>query len=311
MGNQLANPFFPAKALKRDWALALAFAIFCLAAQCSYILRADLQLQGDMERYIFIAASLLRGQWGNAINYHYPPFFPAVVAAASGLCGGLERAAWAVCAGSVALTALPVYFLGLALFGRRAAVLGSGFFALRFIPGLAPALPEDLAMLVLSLALLSGLYALHGGRPAWHLITGLVFGTAFLTKPEASAYFYTYVLIAAGAGIYPLIKPRPPSDDRTKRAPRPARKAAAAFALLIAGYALAAGPYLAAHWADTGKFSLNPKARTLFLIHNYLYEKSRLYQIEHDDGGFYTPAQRIYMDGDKTPLEGSIGSLFQ
>lgn len=286
------------------------FSFLALIAVHLFQARAQIQLQGDMERYIFIASSLRRGDWSSAINYHYPPFFPAAVAAVSLVAGDLERAAYAVCLLATAFTIVPLYLMALALFGRRAALLAAAIFAWRFLEALSQPLPEELMTLILYCALLLGLYSLERGRAGWAFITGALFGLAFLTKPEASAYFFTYVSITFFMAVRALWRERRMSSLHTSAGVGPGALTAVT-ALVAAGYFLATGPYLYAHYRDTGEFSLNPKAKTLFHIHNFLYRESKLYQIEEDEEGEFTRAQRVYMEGDKKPPPASIGSLLR
>jgi 4-amino-4-deoxy-L-arabinose transferase-like glycosyltransferase len=305
---------------KGDLWIALAFAFATLLATLVYTIKAKPAFPGDIERYIHIASSLLAKDISGAINYHYPPGYPAMIAVAGLAVNDFETAARAAGIVFVTLTVFPVYLLAFYLFGRRAAVFAVCLFSLRLFPELAQSRSEQVAIFFVSSAMLLGLVALDRRRSVWFLATGLVFGLGFLVKPEVWAYFLTYfsiVCLTAAvsiAGKTPGGSSGPAAESESDAGfGRPlfvrVRPFIFCIAVLVLGYFLAAGPYLLSYYRDTGEASLNPKAKTLFHIHNYLYKESRLHRIQKEDRGYFTQAQRIYMEGDRVPLPGSIPEL--
>jgi len=282
-----------------DWWLAALLAACSLVFLLAYAHRADPAPLPDVERYIHVARAIGSFDLGEAVNYHYPPLFPAAIALVGAFTDDLESAARAVAIVSAAAAVVPVYFLALTIFGRRAAVIASSLIGLRFIAPLSQSQAEQLFILVLSLSLLCGMRALSKRRAGWFLVTGLLFGAAFLAKAEGFAYFIIYFAIVVLRGFRLAIHREAPAGS-----------AALSAAALLVGYFMVAGPYLVRYHQDTGEFSFNPKARTLFHIHNYLYWDDGLYRIQKDDHGWFTQAQRIYIEGDKVPPPGSIAELF-
>ena len=285
----------------------LLLTLAALAVLSFYAWRARPGLPPDTERGLYLAQALRTGQWADAINYHYPPLFPAVIVIASLIFPSLESAARAAGLICVGLAVAPLYLLAFTVFGRRTAVLAAGFFIFRFLSELPVCRAEQMLLPLLPLALLAGLRALEKKSSRWSLATGAIFGAAFLAKPEAWAYFLLYAAIALAAAA------RAPNPDRGA-APSSAsrlRQLAGAIFPLLAGYFLVAGPYLLQYHHDTGRFSINPKAKTLFLIHNVYYWDDELYRVKKDENGYFTLAQRIYIEGDKKPLETSILELIR
>ncbi len=291
----------------------------------TYDLRAHPPAFGDAERYIYIASAIQAGDWAHAINYHYPPLFPALIAAASLFIKDLESAARLVTILATALTIFPAYFLARRVFGRRAAVLGCSFLALTFFERQVVVKAEQPAILFIYLAILAGLGALETGRRSRFFLAGLLFGAAFLIKPEGFAYFLMFALIVviaeAGPGteirgswgrgrallgsIFPGRRFRE-ADGQGSPPEGRSHSAIVPVILLALGYFLLTAPYLASYYRDTGRLSLDPKAHTLFCIHNFLYDDQRLYRIQRDQEGYFTSAERIYFEGDKRPPDISI-----
>ncbi|HUT52302.1 MAG TPA: glycosyltransferase family 39 protein [bacterium] len=296
---------------RADLGLAAVLFTASLFILFTYDLKAHLPAIGDAERYIHIASALQAGDWANAINYHYPPLFPAFIAAAGIFIKDLESAARLVSILATALTIFPAYFLALRVFGRRPAIIGCSILALTFFEQQVVAKAEQPAILFTYLAVLAGLSALETRKLSRFFLTGLAFGATFLVKPEALAYFLMFALItvAARAGRGRALPGAISSGTKGKEESRPegrSRAAVVPVTLLALGYFLLTGPYLASYYRDTGRLSLNPKAHTLFIVHNFLYLENYLYKIQRDQDGYFTQAQRIYIEGDKQPPNISI-----
>ena len=280
---------------------AVIFFTVALLVRSAYVLKAAPQFDMDNERYIFLARALSAGDFRQAVHFHYPPLLPLAIALGKLLAGNFESASRAVAVLASSLTIFPVYYIARWIFGRKTALMACSFLALRFFSLTSFYLAEQLANLLIYLGILSGLLALKKKNGRLFFVSGLIFGLGFLAKPEAEAYFLLFLIIAAAVLSWRI---RTTSGEQ---APKPQRFRSAALALLglLAGYFLAAAPYLAAYHRTTGIFSFNPKARTLFILHNLYIPRYAQYSIQHDEKGFFTPAQRIYMEGDEIPLKGS------
>ncbi len=289
----------PISFIRGDGLSVAGFFLLALAVRIFYLIKVNPALGNDDERYIFIARSLAALDFQNAIHYHYPPFSSLLVLIFGWFSQNLQSAARAAAISMNALALIPLYLLALRIYGRRAAVLAAGFFAFRFFNFSASDLAEQVQLPVLYLALLSGFAALQSQKPAKFLLTGVLFGISFLTKPEAWAFFLLFLLIGASHPIWAWLKRAP------AKAPR---RFLAGIILAAAGYFFLAGPYLFSYYRDTGQFSLNPKARTLFLHHNLYHPQDLQYAIMQDRRGYYTLAQRI-LEGDRIPLRKSVAGV--
>jgi len=301
-GGQGLNPGIPKD---RELIFGFIFFLAALAFRIAYVLKVHPQFDMDNERYIYLAKSLMAGDFSDALHFHYPPLLPLAIALGKLLGANFEGSSRAVALLASSLLIFPAYFLARRIYGSKSALLSCSFLALRFFPLTSFYLAEQLVTLLIYLALLAGLLALEKKRVLFFFAAGLLYGLGFLAKPEASAYFLMFLIITSAA-CSQLIRTGAKEPD-----PQPARLRFSVLAplSLVAGYFLVAAPYLAAYHHATGIFSFNPKARTLFILHNLYIPRNAHYSIRHDEAGFYTPAQRIYMEGDRIPLQPSITTI--
>lgn len=276
-----------------------AFVLSSLAMSAAYNIKVLPPLHPDLERYIHIAGAMRELDLGAAVNYHYPPLYPALIAVFSLPPGDPELAARTLGALAAALANIPVFFLARRIFGAPGAILACALFTFRNVASLAEPKSEQVMVLLLFSALLLGQRAFEQKRARPHLLAGAVFGLAFLAKSEAFPYLMLHLLFLAAVALR-RGTPELPAKARLARAAR-------CCGLVLVAYFAVAGPYLVKYRADTGRWSLNPKATTLFLIHNELYRGDALYRIQRDpEGEYFTAAQRIYMGGDKKPIDRTV-----
>jgi len=281
------------KRSSQDFFIPLGIFLAGFLVRLIYWLHTNPAWGNDDERYIFVARSLLALDFKHAIHYHYPPFSSFLVLLVQFLTRNFESACRLVAISANALTIFPLYFLALTIFGKRAAILGALFFAFRFFNYSASDLAEQVEMLFLYTAILSGVYALKSRKPILFFLTGALFGISFLTKPEVWAFFLTFSIIALAYNLWLRLG---------------LKKTLLSLLLLTIGYFLVSGFYLASYYRDTGVFSFNPKAHTLFVLHNLYHPRGYQYYIEEDELGTYTLIQRI-IEGDKIPLKQTITGI--
>ncbi len=291
-----------------DQTIPVYFFVAALLVRIIYLLKARPAWGNDDERYIFIARSLLAFDFQNAIHFHYPPFSAFLVAIVSLVFRNLETAARITAITANALTIIPIYFLALRIFGRRTAILASAFFALRFFQFAASDLVEQVEILFLFLAILSGFFTLKNHRPSSFFLTGALFGVSFLTKPEAWAFFLLFLLISLIRGIWVRRNKKSAQPETPPISSITPGKILGAILLLPLGYFLVTGFYLVSYDRAAGQFSFNPKARTLFILHNLYQPQGLQYYLQEDERGYYTLAQRI-MEGDRIPVQPSISEI--
>jgi 4-amino-4-deoxy-L-arabinose transferase-like glycosyltransferase len=223
--------------------LASAIAAVLLGAWC--IGRVTPLFHQDTCHYLSLAASLAHGGgYHSTINLFpdsiQPPVYPLLVAAGIKLGAAPLAAARAVCLGAHATIAMSIVWLHGMLWGRRgqlfAAALGATCPALALCNGLDSE-PVFIAASMLAFCV-AAIAVRRGSLPAAGA-TGLLIGTALLTRPEA--------LLVGGVLAGRMIFAGP--------------RRAGLLSALLAGVALLAVPYGLWMRSQTGQFELTPKLR--------------------------------------------------
>ena len=140
--------------------------------------------------YARLAEAMLSGK-GYAlvgqVNTLFPPLYPLAITLLQVFVRNLELAAVGVSLLSGVLLIVIVFFLGRALYGSDAAIIASAFTALAapLIVYATTGMSESLLTALVMGALLTGWYLEHAYSHGLAVLTGLLWGGAYLTKPEA------------------------------------------------------------------------------------------------------------------------------
>ncbi|MDE2508008.1 MAG: glycosyltransferase family 39 protein, partial [Planctomycetota bacterium] len=198
-------------------------------------------LFADGLRYIAQARQLDEGHWSDALVRAVDhPVYPAAVAAVHrGLIDGSSPQDWQLSAQAASalfgvLIVIPIYLVGLELFGATSAWLACIFVTLTPLWGhvFADALSESTCLFFWTFGLWTALRFLREGRFFWLPLTILAGGLSYWTRPEGA-------LLPAALAATLLMMP----FSRSIRLHWP--RWWAAVGLLVIGPALVIGPYLA------------------------------------------------------------------
>ena len=160
------------------------------------VLRVDRVVRWDEPDYLMAGRSLFTGQ-GYAVSgvpeLHYAPLFPVAAGLLYPITHDMKLNSdiCFVVFGTLAL--LPFYGLTRRLFGVRVAVVATAFLCV--FPPLTASVPfwgtmlEPLYLLLIYSALYATWRAWEGQSSAPYLAAGVLFGLAYLTKPEAVVYW--------------------------------------------------------------------------------------------------------------------------
>ncbi|MFO8057800.1 MAG: glycosyltransferase family 39 protein [bacterium] len=289
---------------KADAFLLAAITIAALIVRTGFVIKAEPMLFRDMEIYVFISQSLAAGNLTDAIHFHYPPLFPTLFAPVGLILEDFESGCRVVSVLLGACVVVPVYLLAFKTAGRGAAILASSFYAFVFFIGGQE--QEQALIFFVWTAVLAALLSLEKKKAGWFLATGVLFGLAFLTKPEGWGFFLAFLGLAFCYWLFNAFRYGDPDKAaRWAKQRFPGKYGLLCIALLAAGYFMITSPYLFAYYQRTGEVTMNPKARSLLYLHN-LRDYSMLYMIQKDPAGYYTLAQRMYLEGDVNPPEESI-----
>ena len=166
-------------------ALALATVAFALRA---FLLRSLPVIDADGVTYVALARQFRAT--GSPFDPLFHPLYPLTIAFAEPLAGDWELAARLVSAFFGALVVLPAYALARPLLGVEAARLAAVLMVVQpaLVRSGTAAMSEAVYAFVLACGILAAWRALAGGPRALLGLAGLLFGLAYLVRPEGVVY---------------------------------------------------------------------------------------------------------------------------
>jgi 4-amino-4-deoxy-L-arabinose transferase-like glycosyltransferase len=197
--------------------------------------------------YATLARNLLGGDLHHGMSTYWSPFYPLLIAVFAGVFRDPAFAGRLVSALAGGMLVVPVYFLTRRFSSRTLTALIAALFVI-FEPTLIyyslRVLTESIYTLLLVGGILVGWVALERGSARYFFLTGLLFGLAYLTRPEALGYVLLSSLIVVVVGF----ARRTGSWWTLSRA-----------SLIILGALLAAAPYIYYLRQETGGWTLTEK----------------------------------------------------
>lgn len=214
--------------------LALAIRLFLIQAQP--------HIESDGVSYAGSGAQLIEGRGFSGI---YPPFYPFMIGLFSLWFGDLELSGRLVSALYGAFLIFPLFFMARWAFGNKVALI-SCLLALAY-PNLCQfscaVISESTFMFLFMLGLITSWAAISRNQPPLYLLAGLIWGTAYLTRPEGIGYVLFMILII----LTNLIK-----EKRIRWL--------GYLFLLAAGFLIVSAPYLIYLKRDTGQWTIGRQA---------------------------------------------------
>lgn len=173
----------------------LAFLIRC------YFVPPDTVINGDGAYYTILGERFVSGDFSGGISAYWSPLYSVLTGFSSLLFADRDFSGRFVSLVAGALLIIPAYFLIRDLFGRNAAYLGSILLIVHpfLIKSSGWVMTESVYTLILTTCILSGWRALSKMDWRLFLITGLLIGIAFLTKPEAIGYLLLMLVLLVAA----------------------------------------------------------------------------------------------------------------
>jgi len=140
----------------------------------------------DSAVYFEIARLIEAGKWQGVLTYDYPPLYPALITALTGLGFSLETAALFVSMTSTILVLFPLWTITRALAGEAAASWAAFLWAVHpyAIRLGSRALSDAPTALFVALSVWAGLRGLRTVRFRWPIGSGALAGLAYLCRPE-------------------------------------------------------------------------------------------------------------------------------
>lgn len=158
-------------------------------------------INGDGAYYTILGERFVSGDFAGGISAYWSPLYSVLTGFSSLLFAERDFSGRFVSLIAGSLLIIPAYFLMRDFIGRLSACVVA--ILLVFHPFLILSsgwvMTESVYTLILTTFVLSGWHALSKGKLQVFLITGLLLGAAFLTKPEAVGYLFLMLLLAPAA----------------------------------------------------------------------------------------------------------------
>ncbi len=276
-----------AKASFRNGRLLLILAAALLLRL--WMLRYHWAVGFDEAHYVRMARAFAMGKWEAFLHPYWPPMYPAAIGILLPLFRDPELAARLVNVLAGVLLILPVYHWTRRIFSDRVALWSAGLLA-TFPPmafNATTAMTEPFYTALTLWGIWFGWKALEEGGALAALAAGLLFGAAYLTKPEGFGYWMVFVALAGLAFLW----------QRKALFLRAAAWGTAAFFLT-------ALPYLLYLHAQMGTWTLSMKFRV-----NQEFEALGIDSEKNPEARFSLNADNTALPTDQAYHEGKFHSL--
>jgi 4-amino-4-deoxy-L-arabinose transferase-like glycosyltransferase len=204
-------------------------------------------INGDGIYYATLGKRLISGDISGGISAYWSPLYSLLVGIFTLFFGNSEFAGRIVSMVAGTLLIVPVYYLIRNFYGRLAAYLGTILLIVHplLIKSSVWIMTESLYTLIFTTAILTTWYALRDGKAKTFFITGLLFGAAYLTKPEAIGFLGLLFILTIGAKFF--------------RRKINVRRYAAGYLLLLLGFTIFFLPYVIFLHQKTGNWTISQK----------------------------------------------------
>ncbi len=169
-----------------------------------FFVRFQYVINTDGVYYAIMGRKLITGDLVGGMSSYWPPLYPFLVGVSSLCFSDLEFAGRFVSIVSGALLVVPTYLLIRQIYGSNAAWIGALLVIINpdLIQCSTALMTESTYTLVFTLGLLLGWSALRSNKNQIFLFTGLLFGAAYLIKPEAVAFIGLLIALAIAAKLF-------------------------------------------------------------------------------------------------------------
>ncbi|MEP6925974.1 MAG: glycosyltransferase family 39 protein [Pyrinomonadaceae bacterium] len=247
-----------------------------------FFIRYQYVINTDGVYYLIMGRKLITGDFVGGIGCYWAPFYPLMVGISSLIFNDLEFAGRFVSVVAGTLIVVPTYILIRNFYGKLAASLGAFLIVIQpnLIWNSTSLMTESLYTLIFTTGLLVGWYALCSNKTQTFFFTGLLFGAAYLTKPEAIGFIGLFFVITIIAKLF---------QSRLAF-----YKVSVNCLLLIIGFLILSLPYVAYLNQKTGHWTISQK------VMNNL-----------PSAGLSTPLLKLKNDGQTTTLDQLFGETYE
>lgn len=227
--------------------LFISFSVFFAFGIRFFFIPHNMVINGDGIYYATLGKKLISGNLSGGISAYWSPLYSSLVGISSVFFYDLEFAGRFVSVIAGSLLIIPAFYLIRNFYGRIPAYLGSVLIVIH--PSLLRSsvwvMTEAVYTLIFTTVILVGWYALRNGKLQTFFITGLLWGAAYLTKPEALGFLGLLLILTIGAKFF--------------RRKISFRRFAAGYMFLLTGFLVCFLPYVIFLHKKTGQWTISQK----------------------------------------------------
>jgi 4-amino-4-deoxy-L-arabinose transferase-like glycosyltransferase len=161
-------------------------------------------INGDGIYYATLGRKLIDGDLNGGISAYWSPLYSLLVGFSALIFDDLEFAGRFVSIIAGALLIIPAYFLIRSFFSHLPAYYGIILLTIHplLIKSSGWVMTESIYTLIFTTGILVAWYALSDGNLKMFFVTGVIFGAAYLTKPEAIGFVGLLFMLTIGAKFF-------------------------------------------------------------------------------------------------------------
>jgi 4-amino-4-deoxy-L-arabinose transferase-like glycosyltransferase len=251
--------------IKKAWAPTLPLSnkiIFVLGcAMAAFLIRFFLVsqysvIEWDGVYYANLGERIISGDFYGGISAYWSPLYCFFIGISYPFFQNSESAGRFVSIIAGVLLIFPVYFLIRDFFGQLPAYFGTILVVIHpmLIVSSLWVMTESVYTLIFTTIMLTGWHALRKGKARVFFLTGLLFGAAYLVKPEAIGFVGLFFVLTLGAKFF--------------RSNLTFRTLLKGYSLLLLGFAIFFLPYAGFLHQKTGRWTISQKLQNNVAVIN-------------------------------------------
>jgi hypothetical protein len=236
-------------------------------------------INGDGIYYASLGKKIMAGDLYGGISAYWAPLYSLLIGISALFFQDLEFAGRFVSVVCGTLLVIPAYYLIDDFYGRVPARLGTILVVIHpfLIKSSIWVMTESLYTLIFTTIVIIGWRALHAGKARTFFFTGLLFGAAYITKPESIGFVGLFIVLTFGTKFF--------------RRSFPLRRLVTGNILLLFGFTIFFLPYVIFLHQKTGHWTVSQK-----LLSNVSALNSDKGLLELTDDGQTTMRDRLFND---------------
>jgi len=274
----------------KEWQLLTGFVLLAFAYRL-FLLRYEYVIPSDGVFYATLGKNLVSGNLKEGLSTYWPPLYPLLIGLSSLLFQDLEFSGMLVSVVAGSLLVIPVYLWSRNSYGKDVAYLSV------FLTILSPLLTkystkvftESLYTLLFMTGILTGWSAISKGSKSKFLLTGLLFGLCYLTRPEAIGYLILIIIITLSTRLF--------SNQLQFK------KILLNIFILLVAFIVLSLPYILWIYHETGTWTISEKMGAHFQTTTHIGWKKHWYGLS--DNGQTTLGDKL-MAGHRLPRNHSV-----